>query len=352
MNKLLTVLLLLFSLFSYAQTRDSIVYTPVTVSVTHDTSFIVHENVTHDSTYIRVDTIKVPVPQVTLKGMYTHPNQVTIGNATSENNYLSWCNREGVNMLNCYARSYLYDATKRSQLAAFVAKAKNSYGIILVTVDVRFTDSREHQGWIAYFAKYSGTVSMIEPLTEYEPWISSGTATYTNFFYLIRTMGNLCDQYGVKLNFYEGWVGNNYNGLSFSQAPVDSMVKYCGRIFISNYVKYSDYYSTSTSLGKWDNRMDKRCGYIAVAVPRVGKTSIDIVEIQSLELIKWGASNDFLGLVYACPATSVNKCHSFYGSTYQDAQDAYSLSTAAILIYTNLVGRTIFYSVYGQKAHP
>lgn len=358
------ILWMLISLFvsvcvSFGQTVNDTIITPrivtVTVPVTHDTTYSVTVPVTHDSTYsyVTYDTTIIPV-QLTLKGMYMHPNQCAIGNQTSENNFLSWCKREGVNMLNCYARNYLYDDFKRTQLAAFVKKAKENYGIVLVTVDVRFTNSSEHPGWIAYFAKYKNTVSMIEPLTEFEPWVynTSTGYDYNGFFYLVRTMGNLCKSYGVKLNFYEGWVGNNYNGQSFSQAPVDSMVKYCDRIFISNYIKISDYNSTSTNLGKWDSRMDKRCGYIAVAVPRMGKSSMDIVEIQSLELIKWGAANDFLGTLYACPATSTNKCHSFYGSTYQDAQDAYNLSTVAVLLYTNLVGKTIFMSKYGQLAHP
>lgn len=341
---------------AFGQTRDSLIYTKVTVQVSHDTTFtqVVTQNITHDSTYTKVDTLKIPIPQVpvTLKGMYTHPNDVTIGNSTSENNYLSWVKAEGANMLNCYARSYLYDETKRTQLAAFVAKAKNIYGIILVTVDVRFTDSRELPGWQAYFAKYGSGISSIEPLTENEPWIknSSNVYDYANFFYLVRTMGNLSHQYGVKLNYYEGWVGNNYNGLSFSQGPVDSMVKYCDRIFISNYISVSDYYSTSTSLGKWDNRMDKRCNYIAIACPKFNKT-VDIVEIISLEQKIWGAGSDFLGSVFACPTTTTNKCHSFYGSTYTDAITYYNQSTPSVLQYTDLVGRTMFYSSYAKKCN-
>lgn len=344
---ILLSVLILSTWYSFSQTRDSLIYKNVTVSVSHDTTFtqVVTQNVSHDSTYTKVDTIKIPVVTI-LKGMYTHPNDVTIGNSTSENSYLSWVRNEGSNMLNCYARAYLYDKTKRDQLYAFEVKAK-TYGIILMTVDVRFTDSRELPGWQAYYSEHPTTI--IEPLTENEPWIknSSGVYDYANFFNLVRTMGNLAHSKGKKMNYYEGWVGNNYNGLSFSQAPVDSMVKYCDRIFISNYISVSDYYSTSTSLGKWDNRMDKRCNYIAVACPKFNKT-VDIVEIISLEQKVWGAGSDFLGSVFACPTSSTNKCHSFYGSTYTDAVTYYNQCTPTVLQYTDLVGRTMFYSKYAK----
>lgn len=326
------------------------------------------------------------------KGMYGHPNDVTIGSATSENAFLAYCKRQGCNMLNLYARSFLYTSTKRAQLAAFVAKAKASYGMILITVDVRFTNSSEEPGWTAYFEKYKGTTSMIEPLTEKEPWIKGddGKYDYPGCFALLETMGKMCEKYGVLLNFYEGWMGNNYMTTPTSDAysiylaaqkivddkkkagqtptsaelsrvtttkatydslqaidsqyAVDQMVKWCGRIFVSNYVKESDYNSTNTSLGKWDARMRKRLVPIGKSALKYGKVII-IVEILSLELKVWGAENDFLGNVF--------KTHSFYGSTYTAAQAAYtSTSTLEVLENTDLQGRTIFYSKYAKLARP
>lgn len=352
-----TLLFLLLSVFAFGQTRDSLVYTPVTVQVTHDTTFTVTvtQGITHDSSYVRVDTIKIPIPVPTvLKGMYLHPDMVTIGNSTSENSYLTWCKREGVNMLNCYARAYTYTETKRTQLAAFVKKAKENYGIYEVSIDVRLTDNRELPGIKAYFAKYAGTVSMINLLAEYEPYTlnSTGqyddlylptyTAKYNHFFYILKTIGPLCDQYNTSFDWYEGWIGNNYSN---PQAANDSLVKYCDRVFLSNYVTTSDYYSTNTGLGKWDNRMDKRCDKIAIGCRNMGKPFMPILEIQSLE-------TNFLRTVYACPATSVNKCHSFYGSTYQDAINAYQLSTPLILQYTRLIGKTIFLDKTAKICHP
>jgi len=343
MKKILTLIAIILCIHnSQAQlTRDSLIYTKITKQVSHDTTYTVY----HDSTFTRIDTIKVPVPgNVTLKGMYGHPDQVNIGNATSENNFLAWCKKEGVNMINMYARAYLYDESSRTKLAAFVKKAKENYGIIEFSVDVRMTDSRELPGWKAYYAKYNGTISMIDALTEFEPYIrnSSGVYDYPGFFNLIRTMGALTKQYGTKLEHYEGWIGNNYSN---PQAAVDSMVKYCDRIFISNYVKISDYNSTSSSLGAWDARMDKRCAAIAVGCKNMGKAKIDIVEIVSLEPV-------FLFSLYACPATSTNKCNSFFGSAYNKAVQYYDQSTADVLKYTDLIGRTIFYSKYGMQTHP
>lgn len=322
--KTLLLFLFFFSTLAHAQTRDSII-SRIVVNCYTTTVY---------------DTIQVPVippviGNVILKGVYVHPDNVTIGSASSEDAFLKWCNREGFNMLNCYARAYLYTSEKRDQFARFVKKAKESYGVILVTNDVRLTNSSELPGWKAYFAKYVGTISMIEPLTEFEPYVknSAGVYDYPGFFNLVRTMGNLCKQYGVKFNFYEGWIGNNYSN---PQAAVDSLVKYTDRIFISNYISIADF----NSLGAWDGRMDKRCNAIAVSCKKTGK-HIDIVEIISLQT-KYSFS------LYACP----NPCNSFFGSLWQKAITEYNKSTTDVLKYTDLVGRTMFVSYTAKQAHP
>jgi len=350
------------TILSFGQTtRDSLVYTPITkaithdtiVKVAHDTTYVVRHDSsyksTHDTSYVKVDTIKVIVPpsNVVLKGIYGHPDQVTIGNSTSENKFLTWAKREGANMINMYARAFLYTSSNRDLMAAFVKKAKEQYGMLIITVDVRMTDSREYPGWQAYFAKYANTISSIEALTEFEPYTNVGTSSnpiydYPGFFNLVSKMGPLCKQNNSKLNYYEGWVGNNYSN---PQAAVDSMVKYCDRIFVSNYISVSDYNSTSSSLGAWDARMDKRLNPIAVSCPKFGKPYMEIVEIVSLE-------PNFLFSIYACPATSTNKCNAFFGPLYDKAVTAYKLSTVDALKYTRLIGRTMFYSKYAQQAHP
>jgi hypothetical protein len=294
--------------------------------------------------------VKVPIygqPSTSISGIYLHPNYCEIGNISSEDSWLKWAKREGANTINAYARSYLYTDAKRTQLAAFVKKAKEQYGFTKFTVDARFTSSSEKPGWIAYLAKYSNTISAINPLTEFEPWVknSAGVYDYPHYFYLIRELYNICSPYGIPVEYYIGWIGSNYSN---PQAAVDSMIKYCDLIYISNYVSQSDYYSTSTSLGMWDNRMDKRCAQIAKASIKYGKTGI--VEIISLELKKWGAGNDFLGLVYACPASSTNQCNPFFNTT--KAISEYNKSTAEILGNTFYKGRTIFYDKFGILAHP
>lgn len=338
---------------AFGQTRDSIYWSTDTVKVKYDSTSCQTFHLQRDSIYADLDTIQIVVsaPRVTLKGMYTHPNDVTIGSATSENSYLAYCQRQGTNMLNCYARAYFYTDAKRTQLAAFVKKAKEQYGIIEVSVDVRLTDNRELPGIIAYFQKYTGTISMVNLLAEFEPYTlnSSGqyddkylptyAAKYSHFFYIIRTVSPLCKQYHVSFDWYEGWIGNNYNGLSFSQAPVDSMVKYCDRIFLSNYVTVSSY-----TVDKWGGGMDKRCSTITVGCQHMGIPSRQIVEIVSLEQKIWGAASDFLGAYFVS--------HSFYGSSYTDGLAAYNTSSTAVLQYTDVVGRTIFYSKYAKLARP
>jgi hypothetical protein len=213
---------------------------------------------------------------------------------------------------------------------------------------------------------------MIEPLAEFEPYVQkyktvngvkvvdcqyddvclpTYEAKYAHLFYMLNKIDSLCKIYHSKQNWYEGWIGNNYSN---PQAAVDSMVKHCDRIFVSNYVKQSDYYSMSPSLGAWDNRMDKRLDLIANSVPRVrAGVPMPVVEITSLELVKWGADGgNFLGLVYACPMNTENQCHSFYGSRWDLAKSEYKKSSALILQYTKLAGRTMFYIKYCLLAHP
>ncbi len=346
MKKINILIALLFMMIinTSAQTRDSIFTKTITRPVTHDSTFQVTIQVAHDTTYTVQDTVKVPVLTPTLRGIYGHPDQVNIGNQASENAFLTWTKREGANMINMYARAYLYDEASRTKLAAFVKKAKENYGILEFSVDVRLTNSNELSGWQAYLAKYANTTSKINALTEFEPYVrnSAGIYDYPGFFNLVRTMGKLCDQYNVSLDFYEGWIGNNYSN---PQSAVDSMVYYCDRIFISNYVTVSDYTSTSTSLGAWDNRMDKRTNMIAISCKKFGKTNYPIVEIVSLEPV-------FLLSIYSCPVSTTNKCNTFFGPLYDKAITEFNKSLPDVLNTQKVIGRTIFYSKYAKQAHP
>src|SRR5574343_466195 len=114
MKKLILFTFLFSCLLSQGQTRDSIIITPR----------IVTEEVCYDTTYIVYDTTII---------------QVAV-NTT---------------LINMYSRSSLYTEAGRTTLAAFVKKAKERYGIKLITVDVRMTNANELPGWKAYLAKYN-----------------------------------------------------------------------------------------------------------------------------------------------------------------------------------------------------
>lgn len=337
MKKLLTLIFFLSWLVSQGQTyqvtckdttehKSKIVMTPTTVN--------------YDSTYSKCDSVLIPPPPTItdLFGFYVAADAFTLGDAASENTFLLRVKNLGVNMLNYYARAKLYVSSDRDKLAAWVAKAKNNYGIKLITVDVRFTDSREYPSWIAYYQKYGNTVSMIEPLTEFEPYRlnDKGIYPYSDMFVLLQKMDALTKQYGAVLNFYEGWIGKGYSN---PQAAVDSMVLHCGRIFVSNYVSVSRYTSSI-----WDGSMTNRIGTggadyggITTACKKFNKV-IQIVEIQSIEDI-------FLLSYYSCPASTTKKCKPFFGSTWTATKVKYnSVSTSDVLKYTDLVGKTIFYT--------
>lgn len=329
----LSILLSCNSMPAFAQaTRDSIVCVDTTVKVTHVTYT--------DSTYQSCRTIQVPIPGTLpeLHGFYVAYDAFTLGDQTSENTFLARMQALGVNMLNYYARAKLYASTDRDKLAAFVAKAKKNYGMVLITVDVRFTDSREYPGWIAYYQKYGNTTSMIEPLAEFEPYRlnSAGIYPYPDMFILLQKMDALTKQYGALMNWYEGWIGQHY---SDKQAPVDSMVLHCGRIFVSNYVSMSRYTSSIWD-GSMTNRIDQGgtdYGGITKAAKKFNKV-IGIVEIQSIEAV-------FLQAYYTCPASTTNKCQPFFGQTFEATKAKYNaVSTTDVLKYTDLVGKTIFYT--------
>ena len=325
------VLILISALVSNGQVRDT--------TICHDTTFTRTVKIKVDSSVCVTYTLPSVEPE--LRGFYVAYDAFTLGSATSENTFLAKMKSLGVNMLNYYARAKLYTSADRDKLAAFVKKAKEQYGIVLITVDVRLTNSSEYPGWVAYYQKYVGTVSMIEPLTEIEPYNNTGTSTapvydYNNFFTVCSKMDALTKQYGAVLNFYEGWIGKNYSN---KQAAVDSMVLHCGRIFISNYVSMTRY-AASIWDGSMTNRIDaggSDYGGIALSCEKFAK-KISIVEIQSIEDV-------FLLNYYSCPESSTKKCKPFYGTTWDATKTKFnSVSSARVLKWVKLTGKTIFYS--------
>lgn len=273
-------------------------------------------------------------------GMYTTPTNLVIGSTTSENTFLLYLKNKGGNMINAYARNSMTTSAERAKFAAFCRKAVNSYGIKLITCDIRETS--EIATWDALYTSYPDLRAIVAPLTEKEPWV---TGDYTGCFKLLRETRAMCDRYGVKFYFYEGWMGKSYSN---PQAAVDSMVYYCDGIFLSNYVSLSDYLSTAPGYGKWDNRIKYRLdqgsssyGGITKAAKKFNKLDYPIIELQSLQ-------TSFLFSLYAVTGTN----RSYYGSTYSDAKALYNTSNADVLKYTELKGKTFFYLKYALQAKP
>jgi hypothetical protein len=273
-------------------------------------------------------------------GMYTTPTNLIIGNSTSENKFLNYLRSKGGNMVNAYARNSMNTSSSRAKFAAFCRKAVNSYGMKLITCDIRETS--EIAWWEALYTSYPDLRTIVAPLTEKEPWV---TGDYTGCFKLLRQTKAMCNRYGAKFYFYEGWMGKNYSN---PQAAVDSMVYYCDGIFLTNYVSASDYFSTSAGLGKWDNRIKYRLdqgtskyGGITKAAKKFNKLNYPIIELQSLE-------PSMLLTVYA--VTGRNR--EFYGLMYREAKALYNQSSADVLKYTELKGKTIFFLKYALQAQP
>ena len=123
--------------------------------------------------------ISAALPEVF--GMYTTPTNLTIGNTTSENNFLTYLRNKGGNMINAYARNSMTTSTERAKFAAFCRKAIASYGVKLITCDIRETS--EIATWDALYTSYPDLRAVVSPLTEKEPWV---TRDYTGCFKLLR----------------------------------------------------------------------------------------------------------------------------------------------------------------------
>ncbi|MCC7232492.1 MAG: hypothetical protein IT242_06070 [Bacteroidia bacterium] len=285
------------------------------------------------------DTYRLAAPVVqipnqvsaNLFGIYTHPDYLTIGSTSSENAFLDYLRNKGGNMINCYARNSMNTSSGRTKFAAFCRKAVSSYGVRLITCDIR--ENSEISTWDAFYTSYPDLRTVVSPLTEKEPWV---THDYSGCFSLLRNTRAMCNRYGVKFYFYEGWMGKNYSN---PQAAVDSMVYYCDGIFLSNYVSVSDYLSTAAGYGKWDNRMKYRLdqgsssyGGITRAAKKFNKNDYMIIELQSLQ-------TSYLFNIYSVSGYY----RSFYGTLYNDAKTLYNMSSADVLKYTELKGKSLYY---------
>ena len=287
------------------------------------------------------DNLKLPYQELPeLFGIYSHPSYLTIGNSTSENKLLDYLRKKGANMINCYARNSMTTSSERSKFAAFCRKAINSYGFKLITCDIRETS--EIATWEALYSSYPDLCRFVAPLTEKEPWV---TGDYSGCFSLLRKTRAMCDRYGAKFYFYEGWMGKNYSN---PQRAVDSMVYYCDGIFLSNYVSVSDYLSSRAGYGKWDNRIKYRLdqgtssyGGITVAAKKFNKLDYPIIELQSLQ-------TSYLFNIYA--TSGYNR--SFFGSMYNEAKQLYNMSSSDVLKYTELIGKSLYYQKYVLQAQP
>ncbi len=318
------LILVSFSLFFTSCTKEE--ENQIEPSVTHEIS----------TTDLRLNNQILPE----LFGFYTHPDYLVIGNTTSENQLLNYLKNKGGNMMNCYARNSMNTSSARSKFAAFCRKAVSSYGIKLITCDVRETS--ELAWWDALYTSYPDLRTIVAPLTEKEPWV---TGDYTGCFKLLRLTKAMCNRYGAKFYFYEGWMGKNYSN---PQRAVDSMVYYCDGIFLSNYVSVSDYLSTASGYGKWDARIKNRLdqgsssyGGITKAAKKFNKLDYPIIELQSLQ-------TSYLFNLYS--TSGYNR--SFYGSSWSEAKSLYNMSNADVLKYTELRGKSLFQHRYVLQAQP
>lgn len=333
-TKLILLLLFVFIAFkaSPQTTKDSLVYTPVTITtqVKHDTSYVVTTQTTHDSTFqtIRVDTIKVPInssDSYVINSMYISPIEDWIA---SPDLYLSWAKLNGVNELNLYARAYITSSSRHAALAGFIKKAKEQYGIKKVFVDYRLTS--EIPSWQSYVNKYKGTTSNVDGMiTEREPYV---TGDYAGFWPFLRQGKTFTKSNNLLFTVYMGHP---------TQQGWDSIVFYSDRIYLSLYITMTTWANSTNGY----NYAAGRWGFITNSCTKFGKKDFPVIYIISLEKTAWGASNNFMGDWFIT--------NPFYGSTWNTLLNQYNRNASTtIKTATELVGECIFYSKYARLAKP
>ncbi len=302
--------------------------TLISVKIPHTTVTIT--TVVHDSILVYLpspcdsDTTVVQ-PTQKVQAIYVSP----IGDwLASPDKYLTWAKREGVNELNLYARAYLQSSSKRAELAAFIKKAKEQYGIKKVSVDYRLTTEIPY--WKSYNDQYKGTTSALDAmLTEREPYV---TGDYSGFYPFLREGRKFAGSNGLELNCYMGHP---------TQVGWDSIVYYCDKIYLSLYITMSTWSNSTNGY----NYVKGRWEYISTSCARQGKENYPVAYIMSLERKVWGASSDYMGEWYMT--------NSFYGSTDETLLYQYNKNaTDEIKKRTDLIGTVIFYSKYGVLARP
>jgi hypothetical protein len=349
MKKLATLILFSMLLFCDTVLADS----TMVITNARDTTYCDHLTTKHlaDTSWV-VTTPPVTI-QTELHGYYSHPSYVTIGDPVSENVFLQYGRDKGYNMVNCYSRKSFETSSGRKLFAAFAKKSK-TYGMIKMSNDFRGSD--EIAGWVAFYSEYPELINFVFPLTEKEPWRSDviPPLDYTGTFSMLRDFRAQTKRFESATNhiwliFYEGWLGKGYSN---PQAAVDTVVKYCDAIAISNYVTVANFLIT-----KWGSNMSKRVndgnykngvkeyGGITTACRNVGKTNFGILDLESLEYT-------FLFNYYACPKSTTKLCNSYWGSTWSEIKNLYNASPPEVISRTDLWGGIKFYIKYLKEAQP
>ncbi len=286
-----------------------------TDSIRHDSSWFTTNKVQYDSIVTCAVASKLQSVYVVLDDVIADID----GN-------ISYWKGQNVNEVNLYARNYITTASKRVKLSAVIAKL-HAAGM-KVNIDYRLTT--ELPSWDAYFAIYTNAVNRPDGMvTEREPYV---TGDYAGFYPFLKQGKAFAAKWGITINCYMGHP---------TPTGWDSIVYYCDRVYLSNYISMSTYNGAN---GQW-RYIAGRIQFITDAAKKQGKLDYKICYIKSLEMKKWGAGSDFMGDAY------IGK--TFYGSIMTQGFEQYeSNATADQKKYTELIGDCIFHHKYAVLAIP
>lgn len=297
---------------------DSIIVT--NTKAVHDTVIIYPD--TAAILALKCSTVVQPPAVTILQSIYVVLDDV-ISDMTGN---ISYWKSQGVNEVNLYARSYITTSSKRSKLSDVISKLHGSG--IKVNIDYRLTS--ELPSWEAYFNTYPNSINRPDGMiTEREPYV---TGDYTGFYPFLREGKTVAKKLGIGLYCYMGHP---------TTQAWDSIVFYCDRVYLSNYISMSTYNGAN---GQW-RYVAGRVGYISDAAKKQGKVDYKFCYIKSLEKKSWGAGNDFMGDAY------IGK--TFYGPIMTQGLEQYeSNATSEQKKYTELIGDCIFHHKYAVLAIP
>lgn len=180
---------------TFGQTRDSLVYTKVTIPVTHDSLITVH----HDSTYTRVDTLKI---DTLFRGMYVNSFNTIVSDPVKQTAFINDANKLKLTSISCYSIS---TTNNPIALALFLARIKRETKIKTICPAISSTSGID--SWASWNNSHPDSTDVSGITIEYEAYNQTDVkaAWKTNCALYQRAYSYYKSGVFKLFNDYKGW---------------------------------------------------------------------------------------------------------------------------------------------------